>query len=298
MATQQYVQEAVARNDSNQNDIASIKKWKSLYDASDVSENNSSGGFDCNICLDTVQDPVVTLCGHLYCWPCIYKWIYYQNVSAEKTDQQQPQCPVCKAEVPQNTLVPLYGRGQTTKPSEGKAPNLGMVIPQRPPSPRCGVHTLITTTTTTTTTSSSPAHQLHHRSYPQQPYPASYAATPMLSPGGATMTSTVNPTVAMFGEMVYARIFGDSGTTLYTYPNTYNLAGSNSPRVRRHVMEAEKSLSRVGEGGFLNIPCRFVAVLISTGRNHAWLSEVYLALLASLRVENEKQSLLPLAIDW
>ncbi|CAH8279553.1 unnamed protein product [Arabidopsis lyrata] len=28
-----------------------------------------SGCFDCNICLETAHDPVVTLCGHLYCWP-------------------------------------------------------------------------------------------------------------------------------------------------------------------------------------------------------------------------------------
>jgi len=39
------------------------------------SNRNGSSGFDCNICLENVQDPVVTLCGHLYCWPCIYKWL-------------------------------------------------------------------------------------------------------------------------------------------------------------------------------------------------------------------------------
>ena len=31
--------------------------------------------FDCNICLEDVYDPVVTRCGHLYCWPCLYKWL-------------------------------------------------------------------------------------------------------------------------------------------------------------------------------------------------------------------------------
>jgi|TARA_B110000977_G_scaffold188631_1_gene257137 E3 ubiquitin-protein ligase RNF5 len=29
--------------------------------------------FECNICLELASDPVVTQCGHLYCWPCIYK---------------------------------------------------------------------------------------------------------------------------------------------------------------------------------------------------------------------------------
>ncbi len=29
--------------------------------------------FDCNICLELASDPVITLCGHLYCWPCLYR---------------------------------------------------------------------------------------------------------------------------------------------------------------------------------------------------------------------------------
>lgn len=34
-----------------------------------------SGYFECNICLEVAQEPVVTQCGHLYCWPCIYKCV-------------------------------------------------------------------------------------------------------------------------------------------------------------------------------------------------------------------------------
>src|SRR5271168_5029916 len=29
--------------------------------------------FDCNICFDVARDPVVTQCGHLYCWPCLHQ---------------------------------------------------------------------------------------------------------------------------------------------------------------------------------------------------------------------------------
>ena len=36
--------------------------------------------FDCNICLETAHDPVVTLCGHLYCWPCLYKRVHSLGV--------------------------------------------------------------------------------------------------------------------------------------------------------------------------------------------------------------------------
>ena len=34
-------------------------------------EGNSA--FECNICYELAHEPVVTLCGHLYCWPCIYR---------------------------------------------------------------------------------------------------------------------------------------------------------------------------------------------------------------------------------
>jgi hypothetical protein len=34
--------------------------------ASPRSERRPPPSFDCNICLDTVSSPIVTLCGHLY----------------------------------------------------------------------------------------------------------------------------------------------------------------------------------------------------------------------------------------
>lgn len=29
--------------------------------------------FECNICFDAAREPVVTQCGHLYCWPCLHQ---------------------------------------------------------------------------------------------------------------------------------------------------------------------------------------------------------------------------------
>jgi hypothetical protein len=41
--------------------------------APDDDDDGAGGAFDCNICYDVTREPVVTLCGHLYCWPCLYR---------------------------------------------------------------------------------------------------------------------------------------------------------------------------------------------------------------------------------
>ncbi|XP_017053418.1 E3 ubiquitin-protein ligase RNF5 [Drosophila ficusphila] len=58
--------------------------------------------YDCNICLDTAQDAVVTMCGHLFCWPCLHQWLL--------TQPQRKLCPVCKSAVDEYKVIPLYGR--------------------------------------------------------------------------------------------------------------------------------------------------------------------------------------------
>ncbi|CAN6539434.1 unnamed protein product [Malus baccata var. baccata] len=89
--------------------------------------NGDAGDFECNICFDLAQDPIVTLCGHLFCWPCLYKWLHIHSHSQE--------CPVCKALVKEESLVPLYGRGKTsTDPRSKSIP--GINIPNRPAGQR------------------------------------------------------------------------------------------------------------------------------------------------------------------
>ncbi|CAH9111298.1 unnamed protein product [Cuscuta epithymum] len=96
------------------------------------SSSFSNGGgdaanFECNICLDLAQDPIVTLCGHLFCWPCMYKWLHVHSQCSE--------CPVCKARIEEEKLVPLYGRGKnSTDPRSRSIP--GMEIPHRPTGQR------------------------------------------------------------------------------------------------------------------------------------------------------------------
>ena len=36
-------------------------------------DDDGPGEFDCNVCYETAREPVVTMCGHLYCWGCLYR---------------------------------------------------------------------------------------------------------------------------------------------------------------------------------------------------------------------------------
>jgi E3 ubiquitin-protein ligase RNF5 len=65
--------------------------------------------FECNICLDTASNPVVTLCGHLFCWPCINSWLKQPKPNSQT-------CPVCKSGIKKSTLVPIYAKGRTEDP--------------------------------------------------------------------------------------------------------------------------------------------------------------------------------------
>ncbi|XP_047335453.1 E3 ubiquitin-protein ligase RMA1H1-like [Impatiens glandulifera] len=56
---------------------------------------------ECNICFEIGKEPIVTHCGHLFCWPCLYKWLNFHSNSR--------QCPVCKVPVDEARWVPLYG---------------------------------------------------------------------------------------------------------------------------------------------------------------------------------------------
>ncbi|XAR72841.1 Ubiquitin--protein ligase [Bertholletia excelsa] len=86
-----------------------------------------SGDFECNICFELAEDPIVTLCGHLYCWPCLYKWLHLHSYSHE--------CPVCKALIVEDKLVPIYGRGKTSlDPRNRPIPEFD--VPNRPAAQR------------------------------------------------------------------------------------------------------------------------------------------------------------------
>ncbi|KAK7405452.1 hypothetical protein VNO78_06755 [Psophocarpus tetragonolobus] len=95
-------------------------------DASD--EGGSSRDFyDCNICLDRARDPILTCCGHLFCWPCFYRVPYASRNARE--------CPVCKGELTENGIIPIYGNTSDNGRCDSGL-EAGLKIPPRPAAPR------------------------------------------------------------------------------------------------------------------------------------------------------------------
>ncbi|XP_004487285.1 E3 ubiquitin-protein ligase RMA1H1 [Cicer arietinum] len=232
MALNQYFEEGVPQRNSLE-DKSSQEMWK----CGSAEAISGSSGFDCNICLDCVQDPVVTLCGHLYCWPCIYKWLNFHGENKEK-QKNKPQCPVCKSDISQSSIVPLYGRGLTTPPSKDHAHQIGNVTPPRPLAPSWMTNLPRSLEAANVSQHTSQVYHPHYLNHSQQ------YTSPMLDTSGS-LTNALNTTYGVFGEMIYARIFGNQVTNIYTYPNSYNLSGISNPRIRRHLMRADKSLSRI-----------------------------------------------------
>ncbi|KAJ6854167.1 uncharacterized protein M6B38_101680 [Iris pallida] len=80
--------------------------------------------FECNVCLDLAKEPVVTSCGHLFCWPCLYQWLHVHS--------EHKECPVCKGEVTESNVTPIYGRGGENKEVVEDGDDPGSAIPPRP----------------------------------------------------------------------------------------------------------------------------------------------------------------------
>ena len=89
-------------------------------------ENNKNSGsknFECTICLETAKEPVLTKCGHMFCWPCIYNWLDSKGGRAK--------CPNCKNEITKNDLIPVYANDEN-KENTDRFKN----IPKRPKAER------------------------------------------------------------------------------------------------------------------------------------------------------------------
>ncbi|XP_059649050.1 uncharacterized protein LOC132295002 [Cornus florida] len=97
---------------------------KALEIDADVKRVSSAGGnfFDCNICFGMAREPILTCCGHLFCWACFHQLPYAYSSSKE--------CPECKGEVTDTNITPIYGTGNSAHVSESKS------LVKTPPRPQ------------------------------------------------------------------------------------------------------------------------------------------------------------------
>lgn len=100
----------------------STKPDTTKKDDDDEGDKRDDSMYVCNICLDIAKDAVVSMCGHLYCWPCLNCWLETKPVSSK--------CPVCKAAISKEKVIPLYGRN-SEKQQDPRAK-----IPPRPQGQR------------------------------------------------------------------------------------------------------------------------------------------------------------------
>ncbi|KAE8038147.1 hypothetical protein FH972_010685 [Carpinus fangiana] len=97
---------------------------KALGMDTDAKKAGSGGLFDCNICLEMARDPILTCCGHLFCWPCFYQLSY--------VDSHAKECPVCGGEVTDTSIIPVYGNGSGDSPLKSELKEIGLKVPPRP----------------------------------------------------------------------------------------------------------------------------------------------------------------------
>lgn len=89
--------------------------------SSETLGSSSKHAFNCVICYGPASEPVVSFCGHLFCWKCCYEWISRQEVAGS-----EPMCPLCKGALNTDRLIPIYG----TEASSASA--TAQFLPARP----------------------------------------------------------------------------------------------------------------------------------------------------------------------
>ncbi|KAM0829108.1 hypothetical protein ACQ4PT_067084 [Festuca glaucescens] len=218
----------------------------------DVPAAARGGCFDCNICLDFAVEPVVTRCGHLYCWPCIYEWLRRNGDEGHAGVSTGRPCPVCKGPLTLDSLVPLYGRGG----SRSDKPLPHSAIPRRPTVDREAVEQQslqisggdgglqhVSTEPDWLTRSSGQAH--HHAGAAR--FDVMYPP-PRLGRGVNVMHSTAGGVLGGMAMAVLPFVFrGQVPASSEHYSSPYNPAAlqNMSPRLRRHHMEVERSLHQI-----------------------------------------------------
>lgn len=102
----------------------------------DTSSHNCR--FDCPICLEGVnEEPVVTPCGHLFCWGCLYRWIH-PRLSPQETMYLEVMVSSSSSATPGSTTTTATSSSKRAPPASVIPPSR-LFHPQQPPSCSCPV---------------------------------------------------------------------------------------------------------------------------------------------------------------
>ncbi|KAI8046491.1 E3 ubiquitin-protein ligase RNF5 isoform X2 [Drosophila gunungcola] len=79
--------------------------------------------YECNVCQNLVRGGVITICGHLFCWTCLWPRL---------SGNGAPQCPHCRHRlILHEDIVPFHGEG----PNADSDDNLSLAQPGSVPRP-------------------------------------------------------------------------------------------------------------------------------------------------------------------
>jgi hypothetical protein len=74
----------------------------------EAAEPTEDDGWNCPICLGALNEPVVTRCGHVFCWSCLCEWLRGSN-----------RCPTCGGVTDRSALISVTGQGPVADLSDG-----------------------------------------------------------------------------------------------------------------------------------------------------------------------------------
>lgn len=61
-----------------------------------IIQEETDTGVNCQLCSGPRQSPTSTICGHIFCWTCIHKWLKERN-----------ECPICRTQTEPSRLIYL-----------------------------------------------------------------------------------------------------------------------------------------------------------------------------------------------